>query len=125
MLKQDSERSEMPKVDPGIKSNRPVRSPRRLIVSVGQDKGDLRGSNSRTIQAGVDYLGRLGGGTLQILPGEYLMTNFIYAHANVSIKGCGEETVLKKAPGFSSCTGIYTRWVHHAAVKERGWAVRL
>ena len=50
----------------------------------------------------VYYLGLLGGGTLQILPGEYRMTGYIYAHSDVTIKGSGEDTVLKKADGFGS-----------------------
>ena len=45
-------------------SNRPMRSVRTLVLTVGQTEGDLRGSDDKAIQAGVDYLHRLGGGLL-------------------------------------------------------------
>jgi hypothetical protein len=97
----------------GNNSNRPVRTGRRRVLTIGQAEGDLQGRDSQVIQAGVDYLGRQGGGTLQILPGEYRMTGYIYAHSDVTIKGCGEETVLKKAEGFSSLLARHMDWCEY------------
>jgi hypothetical protein len=58
------------------------------------------GKDDKIIQAGIEYLNRLGGGTLRILPGVYNIKNAIYLHSNITIKGSGENTVLKMAPGF-------------------------
>ena len=69
---------------------------------MGQGEGDLRGSDDRVLQAGADYLRRLGGGILQILPGEYTMRNALYLHPELTVRGEGEATVLKKAPGFKT-----------------------
>ena len=100
---------------PDIILNRPIRCPPAMTLTIGIDKGDLRGSDGKIIQAGVDYLGRLGGGILQILPGQYTLTNFIYAHSNVTIRGCGEQTILKKADGFSSPLVRETDWCEYGA----------
>jgi parallel beta-helix repeat protein len=80
-------------------TNRPMRAKRRLALSVGQNEGDLRGDDDKIIQAGVEYLNRLGGGTLHILPGVYHLQNAIYLHPNITLRGSGEKTVLQKAPG--------------------------
>src|SRR5262245_33569851 len=44
-------------------------------VRVGIDEGDIRGSDQRVLQSGVDYIAGLGGGTVHIGPGRYLMRN--------------------------------------------------
>ena len=81
-------------------TNRPLRAKQNITLTVGQTEGDLRGTDDRIIQAGIDYLSRLGGGTLQILPGVYNIKNAIYLSSNITIKGSGESTVLKMAAGF-------------------------
>ena len=81
-------------------TNRPLRTPRYITLTVGQTEGDLTGKDDKTIQAGLDYLNRLGGGTLQILPGTYNIKNAIYIYSNITIKGSGENTILKMVPGF-------------------------
>ncbi len=45
-------------------TSRPLRTPHKLILTIGQDEGDLQGNDDKIIQAGIDYLNRLGGGTL-------------------------------------------------------------
>jgi len=77
-------------------NNRPMRQRQNLTLTVGQTEGDLQGKDDKIIQAGVDYLGRLGGGTLRILPGVYNLRNAIYLRPNVVVQGSGEDTVLRK-----------------------------
>ena len=72
-----------------------------LELSVGQF-GDLRGNDDKALQAGIDYLTRLGGGTLHILPGHYKMHNSLFLQSKVRIIGSGKDTILYKAPSFSS-----------------------
>lgn len=78
-------------------SNRPIRGVRTLVLTVGQTEGDLCGSDDKAIQAGVDYLHRLGGGTLRILPGVYELRNAIYLRPHITLSGSGEQTILRKS----------------------------
>ena len=94
----------MPGLDMSDLDNRTRTTPRPLVLTVGHDDGDLRGDDDRVLQAGADYLHRLGGGVLQILPGTYTMRNALYLHPHLTVRGAGEDTVLKKAP--SDCTRV-------------------
>jgi polygalacturonase len=77
-------------------TNRPLRGRRELVLTVGQTEGDLQGKDDKIIQAGVDYLSRLGGGTLRILPGTYHLHNAIYLRPHVTLQGAGARTILRK-----------------------------
>lgn len=87
---------------PVAATNRPMREPKHMVLTVGQDRGDLRGADDKIIQAGVEYLNTLGGGTLVILPGVYEMRNSVYLSPNITLRGSGEKTVLKKASGVET-----------------------
>ena len=52
-----------------LATNRPMTERQEMVLTVGQGEGDLQGSDDKVLQAGADYLHRLGGGILQILPG--------------------------------------------------------
>lgn len=84
--------------------NRPLTEVGQLHLSVGIGQGDLQGQDDKVLQAGLDYLQRLGGGVLNVGPGIYTMNNALYLQPNVKLKGVGEETVFKKAPSF--CTNL-------------------
>ncbi|MBN2272528.1 MAG: right-handed parallel beta-helix repeat-containing protein [Sedimentisphaerales bacterium] len=84
---------------PATSSNRPIRDRCGMVLTIGQTQGDLQGTDDKVIQAGIEYLNRLGGGTLRILPGVYDLRNAIYLRPNVVVKGLGEKTVLRKADG--------------------------
>ena len=81
---------------------RPIRSPERMVLTVGQNEGDLQGKDDKVIQAGVDYVFRLGGGTVRVLPGTYIMRNAVCLRPGITLCGSGDQTILKKAPSFSS-----------------------
>jgi parallel beta-helix repeat protein len=94
----------------------PVRTPRatsgdrlaepkwdeRLTITVGQKQGDIVGKTEKAIQAAVDTVARLGGGTVKILPGTYHMRNTIWLSSGVRLVGSGPETVLFKCPSVST-----------------------
>jgi hypothetical protein len=84
---------------PVTATNRPMRSRQTAVVTVGQSEGDLQGKDDKVIQAGVEYLNRLGGGTLRLLPGTYTMRNALYLRPNITLQGSGETTILRKADG--------------------------
>ena len=79
------------------RTNRPMRNRQDLVLTVGQNEGDLQGKDDKIIQAGIEYLNRMGGGTLHILPGVYNLRNAIYLHPNITLRGSGERTVLRKS----------------------------
>jgi hypothetical protein len=81
---------------------RPIRNPQRIEIAVGQGEGDLQGNDDKIIQAAVDYVSRLGGGTVHVLPGTYTMRNSIFLKPGITLRGSGDKTVLKKAPSVSS-----------------------
>ena len=90
----------------GPRENRSRTAAGGLTLNVGPENADLTGTDDKVLQAGLDYLHRLGGGTLAIHAGEYLMRNALYLRPGVAIRGAGENTVLKKAP--SCCTPLAT-----------------
>ncbi len=68
----------------------------RLTITVGPDKADLIGATDKVLQAAVDYVARMGGGTVQVLPGEYRMRNAVYIPSSIRIHGSGLDSVLIK-----------------------------
>ena len=95
-------------------TNRPIRNSRELILTVGQDEGDLQGADDKIIQAGIEYLHRLGGGILQILPGTYAMNKALYLRPNITLRGSGEETVLRKTDGVVTSILRDMDWYEYA-----------
>jgi hypothetical protein len=71
-------------------------------IHVGIDDGDLRGSDNRAIQAAVDYIGKLGGGTVWLGPGHYQMRNALIVRDNVRISGVPGKTVLTACDSIKS-----------------------
>lgn len=71
-------------------------------IRVGIDDGDLRGNDHRALQAAVDYVAGLGGGTVHIGPGRYQMRNALTLRDNVRIVGVPGKTVLVACDGFKS-----------------------
>lgn len=75
-------------------------------IKVGLEKADIVGSDNRALQAAVDYIAGLGGGIVEIGPGEYLMKDSLHMRSNVTIRGTAGKTVLRKAPSVISALGI-------------------
>ncbi len=66
-------------------------------VGIGLRDGDMTGSDNRALQAAVDYVAGLGGGLVEIGPGEYLMTDSLHLRSHVTVRGTPQKTVLRKA----------------------------
>jgi len=71
-------------------------------ITVGQSEADIIGTDNRALQAAVDYLAGLGGGTLDVGPGEYLMRDSLHLRSSVAVRGTPGRTVFKKADGAAS-----------------------
>lgn len=65
-------------------------------ISVGIKDADIIGRDNRVLQAAVDYVGQLGGGVVEVGPGEYLMRDSLHMRTGVTLRGAGIATVLKK-----------------------------
>jgi hypothetical protein len=74
----------------------------RLTITVGPRDADLVGNNDRIIQAAVDYVARLGGGTVRILPGTYRFRNAVYLQPRIRLVGSGSDSILIKEPSQTS-----------------------
>lgn len=91
-----------------------------LSMTVGSSDGQINGSDDRVIQAGIDYLNALGGGTLKLLPGTYHLNNAIYLRSNIQIEGSGNETVLVKNPSVSTPLAIDSDWYDSDVTLTKG-----
>jgi polygalacturonase len=76
--------------------------PVRPRLTVGPRDADVIGTDNRALQAAVDYLAGLGGGTVEILAGEYLMRDSLHLRSQVTVRGHGADSVLRKAPAVVS-----------------------
>jgi hypothetical protein len=66
-------------------------------ITVGQQDADIVGTDNRALQAAVDYIAGLGGGTVQIGPGEFLMRDSLHLRSRVTVRGTPGRTILRKA----------------------------
>ncbi len=72
------------------------------LVRVGVGQGDIQGADNRALQAAVDYLSALGGGVVEIGPGEYLMRDSLHLRSHVTVRGVPGKSVLRKAAAVAS-----------------------
>jgi len=94
-------------------TNRPMRTRQNLVLTVGQTEGDLLGKDDKIIQAGIEYLYRMGGGTLKVLPGVYNLHNAIYLRPDITLKGSGEKTILRKTAGVTTALVRDSDWFEY------------
>ena len=73
-----------------------------VAITVGPEQADIQGSDQRALQAAVDYIAGLGGGTVRVLPGVYLMQDSLHLRSGVRVVGSGPDTVLAKADAVAS-----------------------
>jgi hypothetical protein len=81
-----------------------------FTLTVGNDQGDLCGRDQRVIQAAVDTVARMGGGTVKLLPGTWRLRNAIYLCSGLRLVGSGPDTVLVKEASASSKLAADSDW---------------
>jgi len=81
-----------------------------FTVTVGNGKGDLNGADQRAIQAAVDTVVRMGGGTVRLLPGTWRLRNAVYLCSNLRLVGSGPDTLLVKEPSATSKLAADSDW---------------
>ena len=83
---------------------------KRLTVTVGTKSGDLVGSTDRVIQAAVDYVARLGGGSVLLLPGTYTLRNAVFLPSKIRLTGSAAETVITRGPSQTVALAADSDW---------------
>ncbi len=68
--------------------------PQRVEVRVGVETGDFHGNDGRVLQAAVNYVSELGGGTVSVGPGRYLLRNSLILKDNIRLVGEPGKTIL-------------------------------
>ena len=82
----------------------------QFTVTVGNDRADLCGRDERVVQAAVDTVARMGGGTVKLLPGTFRLRNAVYLCSNLRLIGSGADTVLIKEPSARSKLSADSDW---------------
>lgn len=75
-------------------------------ITVGRKNADLIGQDNRALQAAVDYVAALSGGTVEIGEGEYTMHDSLHLRSHVTIRGVKGKTILRKADGAVSALAL-------------------
>lgn len=75
-------------------------------IQVGTESGDLIGNDNRVLQAAVEYIAALGGGTVEIGAGEFLMRDSLHLRSGVNVVGQGASTILRKADSLVLDLGL-------------------
>ena len=75
-------------------------------ISVGVRDADIVGADNRALQAAVDYISGLGGGVVDIGPGEFVMHDSLHLRSFVTVRGTKGKTVLRKAKSAVSLLAL-------------------
>lgn len=81
-----------------------------LRITVGMKDADIVGSDQRAIQAAVDSVARMGGGTVHLKAGTYRLRNAVYLQTGVNVTGEGDKTVLIKEPSVMTPLKLDSDW---------------
>ena len=75
-------------------------------IRVGVSGADIIGSDNRALQAAVDYIAGLGGGTVEIGAGEFVMHDSLHLRSFVTVRGVKGKTILRKDKGAVSALAL-------------------
>lgn len=82
----------------------------KFLLTVGTTQGDLIGRDDRVLQAAVDYVKRMGGGTVKVLPGTYTLRNSVHLPSNIRLLGSGADSVITKIPSETISLAADSDW---------------
>ncbi len=91
----------------------------RLTVTVGTQSGDFVGKDHRVIQGALEVVARLGGGTVQLLPGTFTVRNAIFLPSNLRLIGSGDDSIITKIASESVALAEDSDW-YDAEITLRG-----
>jgi hypothetical protein len=78
----------------------------RPSIRVGLRDADIIGADNRALQAAVDYVAGLGGGTVEIGAGEFIMRDSLHLRSFVTGRGTPGKTTLRKAKAAVSALAL-------------------
>src|SRR3989475_7014605 len=78
----------------------------RPVITIGRGDADIIGSDNRALQAAVDYIAGLGGGTVEIGAGEFVMHDSLHLRSFVTVRGVKGKTILRKAKAAVSVLAL-------------------
>lgn len=81
-----------------------------LTITVGPKDADIVGTTHRALQAAVDYVAGLGGGTVQVQPGNYLLRGSVHLRSGVRLRGSHLDSVITKIPSRTSKLILDSDW---------------
>ena len=82
----------------------------RVRITVGPQKADITGQDHRVVQAAVDYVAGLGGGTVHILPGNYTFRNAVQLRSGVRVIGSGIDSVCTREASIKTLLRENSDW---------------
>ena len=97
----------------------------RLTISLGQKSGDMIGESDKVIQAALDYVARLGGGTVRVLPGTYTFRNAVWMPSNVRLVGSGTDSIITRLPSTRTELTLDSDWYDQEVTLKDGHAFQV
>ncbi|MEZ6032118.1 MAG: right-handed parallel beta-helix repeat-containing protein [Planctomycetaceae bacterium] len=93
----------------------------RLTLTVGEKSGDMIGRSDKVVQAALDYVARLGGGTVKILPGTYTFRNAVWMPSRVRLAGSGADSIITRLPSLRTELTLDSDWYdQEVTLKDAG-----
>ncbi len=83
-----------------------------MNLTVGNARSDIPGFTNTQIQAAIDRCACLGGGTVVLSKGRFLMHDSMHLRTGVHVRGQGSATVLLKAPMKSARITCFLGYGH-------------
>ncbi len=74
----------------------------RPRITVGHSSANIVGTDQRALQSAVDYVAALGGGSVEIGAGTYVMHDSLHLRPHVTVRGVKGRTILRKADAVRS-----------------------
>ncbi len=97
----------------------------RLTITVGEKSGDMTGKSDQVIQAALDYVARLGGGTVKVLPGTYTFRNAVWMPSRVRLVGSGTDSVITRLPSVRTELTLDSDWYDQEVTLKDGSGFRV
>src|SRR5262245_56786830 len=85
-----------------VPATRAAEQDEAAVIHVGINEGDIRGSDNRAVQAAIDYVANLGGGTVYVGPGRYSLRNAVTLRDHVRLIGTPGKTIFAPVDGVKT-----------------------
>lgn len=113
-----------PRATDGDQRHEPVWD-EKFELSVGQSKGDLVGKDDRVLQAAVDYVARMGGGTVRLLPGTYTLRAAVNLPSGIRLIGSKDETIITRMPSERIPLAADSDWYDQEVTLSQAGSLRV